>query len=360
MPSAYRSSVPLTYADIAGRPDSDEWFKCSDDEIAQLLAEGTWELVPCPPGRKPIKSKWVYRIKRDSAGNVIKYKGRLCACGYSQIHGLDYHDVYSPVIRAEAVKLLLAIAASQDMEVHQMDVVGAFLNGDQEETIYMQQPPGYINPDFPDWVCQLHRNLYGLKQAPRVWHKVIKAFLIDQGFTACPVDPCLFMKNTAGKPIIIGLYVDDLLICSNSPGDLASLKKSLHDQFKMTDEGEVTNFLQIEITRNRSARTISLSQRQYVEDLLDKYAEYVPPPSGIPMKTGCKLPAEGPATNSDEQKFMVSIPYRQVVGQLVYLSRTTRLDIAQAVQWGPRRCHAHQKTKKGRCTQARGLKRQYN
>jgi hypothetical protein len=96
--------------------------------------------VPCPPDRKTIKSKWVYRIKKDSAGYVIKYKGRLCACGYSQIHDLEYHDVYSPVIRAEAVKLLFAIAASQDMEVHQMDVVSAFLNGDQEEIIYMQQP----------------------------------------------------------------------------------------------------------------------------------------------------------------------------------------------------------------------------
>jgi hypothetical protein len=331
LPSAYRSTIPLTYADIADRPDSDEWYKCSDDEIAQLLTEETWELVPCPPDRKPIKSKWVYRIKRDSLGNVIKYKGRLCACGYSQVHGVDYHEVYSPVIRAESIKLLLAIAAYLDMDVHQMDVVGAFLNGEQDVDIYMQQPAGYVDQDHPDWVCHLHRNLYGLKQAPRVWHKVIKAFLLSQDFKPCPVDPCLFMKVTAGKHTIIGLYVDDLLICSNSGSDLASMKQSLHSKFKMTDEGELTHFLQLEVTRNRSARTLSLSQRHYVEELLDKYKEYVPPAAGIPMKIGLKLPIDGPAPGTAEHQAMSSIPYRQIVGQLVYLSRTTRLDISQAV-----------------------------
>ena len=331
LPSAYRSTIPLTYADIADRPDSDDWYKCSDDEIAQLLTEETWELVPCPPDRKPIKSKWVYRIKRDSLGNVIKYKGRLCACGYSQVHGVDYHEVYSPVIRAESIKLLLAIAAYLDMDVHQMDVVGAFLNGEQDVDIYMQQPAGYVDKDHPDWVCHLHRNLYGLKQAPRVWHQVIKAFLLSQDFKPCPVDPCLFMKVVAGKHTIIGLYVDDLLICSNSGSDLASMKQSLHSKFKMTDEGELTHFLQLEVTRNRTARTLSLSQRHYVEELLDKYEEYVPPAAGIPMKIGLKLSTDGPAPGSAEHQAMALIPYRQIVGQLVYLSRTTRLDISQAV-----------------------------
>jgi hypothetical protein len=139
------------------------------------------------------------------------------------------------------------------------------------------------------------------------------------------------MKNTSGKPMFNGLYVDDLLICSNLPSDVATMKKSFHDQFKMTDEGEVTHFLQIEVSRNRSTRTISLSQRQYVVNLLDKYAEHVPFAAGIPMKVGLKLPAEGPATGSSEHQAMASIPYRQVVGQLVYLSRTTWLDISQAV-----------------------------
>jgi hypothetical protein len=166
LPSAYRSTVPLTFADIADRPDSDQWYKCSDDEIAQLHSEETWELVPCPPDRKPIKSKWVYRIKRDSLGNVVKYKGRLCACGYSQIHGVDFHDIYSPVVRYKTIRLLLTVAANRNMEIHQMDVTGAFLNGHLQEEIYMQQPAGYIDPNHPDSVCKLHKNLYGLKQAP--------------------------------------------------------------------------------------------------------------------------------------------------------------------------------------------------
>jgi hypothetical protein len=129
------------------------------------------------------------------------------------------------------------------------------------------------------------------------------------------------MKVSSGKHTIIGLYVDDLLICSNSASDLASMKQSLHSKFKMTDEGELTHFLQLEVARNKSARTLSLSQRHYVEELLHKYKEYVPPAAGIPI----------PAPGSAEHQAMALIPYRQIVGQLVYLSRTTRLDISQAV-----------------------------
>jgi hypothetical protein len=164
-----------------------------------------------------------------------------------------------------------------------------------------------------------------------VWHNVIKTSLLNQGFTPCPSDPCLYLKKSASNLVIIALFVDDLLICSDSVQDRTSAKATLLSEFKMTDEGDVQHFLQLEISRNRTARTVTVSQRQYVEELLEKYAEFITFSAGIPMKTGYHLPSEGPAPGSAEQKVMEIIPYRQVVGQLVYLSRTTRLDIAQAV-----------------------------
>jgi hypothetical protein len=121
--------VPSSHYDIAGRDDADKWYLAEEEEVAQLIAMGTWELVPLPKDRKTIKSKWVYRIKTDADGRITRYKSRLCACGYSQKAGIDYKDIYAPVFRMESSRLVLTIIASRKMKFHQMDVVGAFING---------------------------------------------------------------------------------------------------------------------------------------------------------------------------------------------------------------------------------------
>ena len=149
---AYSATVPNSYSDIASCDNPDEWFQAADEEISQLIKYGTWQLVPAPEGVNVMKNTWVFRIK-EKDGVIVRYKARLCACGYSQIAGVDYKELFSPTIHASSFRLHLALIAHRKMVTKQMDVTGAFLNGDPEEVVHMQQPDGYVDPDHPDWVC---------------------------------------------------------------------------------------------------------------------------------------------------------------------------------------------------------------
>jgi hypothetical protein len=324
-------SVPLCYEDIEELANRDDWYRASDQEIASLIEHGTWDLVPLPPDRKAINCKWVFRIKRDADGNIVKYKARLCACGYNQIAGLDYKEIYSPVVRAESLRIMLSIVAARDMELHQMDVVTAFLNGDLTETIFMKQPPGYCNADAPNHVCQLHKNLYGLKQAPRVWHKTIDPFLQSLGFAPIPADPCLYVKWNGSSLSMIALYVDDLAIAADHTSDLHSTKSALKARFKMTDEGPLEFILGIKVRRDRSQKTIHLSNSHYITALLSDFNMLTCNALSTPMDCLTISSADCPAPNSAEWSQMQNVPYCQCVGRLTYLSRTCRPDLAYSV-----------------------------
>lgn len=333
------SAVPLTYEDIELQADSDAWYKAADSEIAMLMEKGTWELVPLPPGRKAIKNKWVFRIKRNPDGTVIKYKARLCACGYSQIQGLDFQEIYAPVCRSESLRLFLAIAAGRDMEIHQMDVTGAFLNGSLKEEIYMRQPPGFVDPTHPGHVCQLHRNLYGLKQAPRVWHQTLVPELNSLGFLAIDADPCIFQRRTKRGLSLISLYVDDLAIAADSKVELNEIKKALSSKFKMTDEEEISFILGIQVRRDRGKRAIYLSNAQYVQKILEDFNMTAATPVHTPMECKTISSADSPEPGSAEWLRMQNVPYRESVGQLTYLMRTARPDLAFAVSLVNRYLH---------------------
>jgi hypothetical protein len=324
-------SVPLRYEDIENLANHDDWYRASDQEIASLIEHGTWELVPLPPDRRAINCKWVFRIKRDADGNIVKYKARLCACGYSQIAGLDYKEIYSPVVRAESLRMMLSIVAARDMELHQMDVVTAFLNGDLTETIFMKQPPGYRNPDAPNHVCQLHKNLYGLKQAPRVWHKTIDPFLQSLGFAPIPADPCLYVKWNGSALSMIALYVDDLAIAADQTSDLQTTKSALKARFKMTDEGPLEFILGIKVRRNRPLKTVHLSNGHYITALLSDFNMLTCNALSTPMDCLTISSADCPTPSSPEWSRMQNVPYRQCVGRLTYLSRTCRPDLAYSV-----------------------------
>ena len=153
----------------------------------------TWELVDLPPGSKPLGSKWTFKWKMKADGTIDKYKARL---GYKQKEGLDYFDTYSPVTRITSIRMILAIAALRNLEVHQMDVKTAFLNGDLEEEIYMEQPEGCIVPGQEKKVCRLVKSLYGLKQAPKQWHEKFDNVMMASGFKINECDKCVYVKYT--------------------------------------------------------------------------------------------------------------------------------------------------------------------
>jgi transposase InsO family protein len=323
--------VPNSYEDIENMADSSKWILATDEEINSLVENNTWELVPLPPNRRALKNKWVFRIKRDADGNITRYKARLCICGYSQQHGIDYDEIYSPVVRNESVRILLSLIASRKMHAHQMDVVCAFLNGRLKEEIYMQQPPGYEDPNNPNCVCRLLTNLYGLKQAPRVWHSTIDPYLQSLGYKALDADPCIYFKYDNNHLSLIALYVDDLVISADREQDLLLTKAKLCEKFKMTDEGKLEYLLGMKIERNQEKQEILISSESKINDLLKDFNMHNCIPISTPMEANTLSKQDSPQTGSEEWLKMQNVPYRQCVGRLLHLMRTTRPDIAYSV-----------------------------
>ncbi|GJU49027.1 retrovirus-related pol polyprotein from transposon TNT 1-94 [Tanacetum coccineum] len=178
------------------------WIEAMQEEIHEFERLDVWILVPCPDNILIIPLKWIFKIKLDEYGDVLKNKARLVAKGYRQEAGIDFEESFAPVARLEAIRLFIAHAASQNMVIYQMDVKTAFLNGELNEVVYVSQPEGFVNPDHPSHVYRLKKALYGLKQAPRAWYDKLSMFLINSGFTKGVVDPTLFTRK-AGKHFLL-------------------------------------------------------------------------------------------------------------------------------------------------------------
>lgn len=259
---------PATLDEALASEQAELWQQAANDEMASLQANNTWELEPVPPGVKPIPVKWVFKVKRDAAGNVERYKARLVAKGFRQREGIDYEEVFAPVSKYVTVRTLLALAASQDLEIHQLDIKTAFLYGELEEDVWIEQPPGYESGG-PGMAYHLLKSLYGLKQAPRVWHGKLSAELESIGFQPSAADPALFIKADT-PPVYLLTYVDDLLCVTGSTQALADTKAKLLTTFEGRDLGAATFFLGMDIHRDRKARTISLGQSRLTNDLLEQ------------------------------------------------------------------------------------------
>jgi hypothetical protein len=227
-------------------------------------------------------------IFNNADGSVDRYKARLCAKGYSQQQGIDYTETFAPVAKFSSIRSLLALAAHYDLEVHQMDVKTAFLNGDLEEDIYMVQPEGFIVKGKETWVCKLNKSLYGLKQASRAWYQKMDQALQNLEFIRLYADPCIYVLRTSELVIFLSLYVDDLLLVSNSLKNLSHLKQQLSKKFEMKDLGEAHFVLGIQIERNRKARTLSICQQQYIKNVVERFNMSESKPVSTPLDLGSK------------------------------------------------------------------------
>eukprot|EP00794_Sanderia_malayensis_P019750 gene19750-biopygen16400 len=171
-----------------------QWKGATDFECDSLIDKNTWELVSLPEDKNLVGSRWVFKVKKKADGSIDRFKARLVAQGYSQSQGVDYEEVFSPVVRYDSIRSFLAVANVCNWEVHQMDVKTAFLQGDFDEEIYMKQPDGYISEKKPDYVCKLRKSIYGLKQAARCWNFAIDHFLKSNGYNSCDADSCMYIK----------------------------------------------------------------------------------------------------------------------------------------------------------------------
>ena len=313
---------PTSLADAKRRPDRADWEKAIQEELTVLKEAGTWTLVEPPPGANIVGSKWVFRVKKDAVGNIVRKKARLVAQGFSQVPGIDYFDTYAPVARLSSIRTILALAARNDMELHQIDIKGAYLNGEltDDEAIYMRQPPGYASKDHPNHVCRLLKTLYGLKQAGRRWYQKLVQILVDElKFTRCEVDQAVFFKREDdGKLSVVAVHVDDCTIAASSLALVEDLKRRMSEHVEITDMGELHWLLGIEVKRDREERTISLSQRSYIDSIARQFGFDDLKPISTPMDPNVKLSTSQNPSTATEFAVMHHIPYREAVGALMY------------------------------------------
>ena len=264
------SDEPRSLKEALESPDAELWEKAMAEEIDSLHKNGTWVLEEPPPGVKTIPCMWLFKIKRDAHGNVERYKARLVALGNRQVAGVDFEEVYAPTSKQTSLRALLAVVAEENLELHQLDVKTAFLNGELEETVYMKQPPGY-EEGGPRVACRLQKAIYGLRQAPRAWHTKLKKELEAMGFVASAADPALWVKSGKAGVVYLLVYVDDMLIATKSKEEMQRTKELVMRVFDARDLGEARMFIGFEISRDRSKKTLHITQKRLTTELLERY-----------------------------------------------------------------------------------------
>ena len=237
----------------------------------QSMSENdVWELVDLSKGYKHIGCKWVFKTKRDNKGNVERNKARLVSKGCTQQEGIDFRKTFSPFSTRDSFRLIMALVAHFDLELHQMDVKIAFLNGDLSEEVYMLQLEGFKEIGKENMVCRLKGSIYGLKQAYLRWYLKFDKIVTSFSFIVNKFDQCVYKKVNGSKFIFMVLYVDDIMLGSSDVNILNDTKRLLSANFDMKDLGEASFVLGIDIYRDGSRNLLGLSQRAYIDRVLKR------------------------------------------------------------------------------------------
>ncbi|SNX81731.1 related to retrotransposon protein [Melanopsichium pennsylvanicum] len=310
-----------TVKEAMAREDAQKWREAIMKEVEGLEKKGTWEIVDRPLNVRLVDSKLVLKIKTDANMKPTKYKARLVARGFTQQQGIDYDEIFAPVAPMEAIRAVLAIAAFNDWEIDCIDVVQAYLNSELHHEVYLKPPQITQVPEGK--VYKLKKGLYGLKQSGREWNKILDQHSKDIGFKGLPCAPCIYLKGQGDKMVIITTYVDDMLIISPDKREVNKVKDDIRRKWEIEDNGPVTEFLGIKITRDRYKKILDLDLAAYIKKMISKWL-----PNGEkswrPMI--CPLDAE----ETEEIIGEKSKNYQELVGQLLWVSNTVRPDISFA------------------------------
>uniref|UniRef100_A0A2N9GWX8 Integrase catalytic domain-containing protein n=1 Tax=Fagus sylvatica TaxID=28930 RepID=A0A2N9GWX8_FAGSY len=315
----YSTTEPNSYTIASKHP---QWCTAMDEEFQALHKQGTWSLVSLPPHKNVVGCKWVYKLKYNSDGTIARYKARLVAKGFHQQYGVDFDETFSPVIKPPTVRLVLSLAVSLNWPLRQLDVKNAFLHGALKEEVYMTQPQGYIDSQHPSHVCKLLKSIYGLKQAPRAWFESFTSQLLHLGFSASTADSSLFIYKNDNIIAYLLLYVDDIVLTSNTPTFLDHLIAQLSKIFDLKDLGQLHYFLGLQVTRTSAG--LHLNQAKYASDLLKKHNMMDSKPAKTPSCPNTRLSLHEGDPLPDPHA------YRSLVGALHYLT-FTRPDISFSV-----------------------------
>ncbi|UYV74740.1 hypothetical protein LAZ67_12000761 [Cordylochernes scorpioides] len=277
---------PSTIEEALCGPEATNWSEAIPWELQGLKEKGAWEIVPRPVNKRVIDSRWVFKRKIDSYGNLREYRARLVACGFHQIPNVDFGKKYSPVVKHKSIRFLLALAVEREWNIFQMD-----------------------------------KSIYGLKQSGHEWNEKLDQILSSIGLERSRMDPCVYFS----KDIILGVYVDDLLVTTSSVESYVKFKSSIQGEVDIKDLGEVSDLLSVRIKRNKDSN-LELDQTHYIEEILKEYGMEHAKEASTPLDPG--MFTEGPGG-----KEACRAPYQQAIGNLLWLAGMTRPDIAYAVSY---------------------------
>ena len=314
---------PHTFKQAMQGSQSDRWRDAALLEYNTLVGNGTWEIVDLPEGQKAIGSGWVF-------SSIERFKARLVAKGYSQRPGLDYNESFAPTFRPATLRIIMALAATEDLELRSVDITSAFTNGDLDEEIYMKQPEGF-HIGSSHQVCRLRKSLYGLKQSARQWNKKLHSVLTELGFSRIESDRSVYIYSNGEVRIIVPIYIDDITLASKSPAAIDKYVQLLSQHFKCRDLGPTRFLLGVAVERDRPTHTIKLHQHQFILDLLEKYGMSDCKPVQTPLPPKLVLSHSMSPSSQEEKDLMSEVPYLSAVGSLQYLAIMTRPDIAHSV-----------------------------
>ncbi|GJT94852.1 putative ribonuclease H-like domain-containing protein [Tanacetum coccineum] len=236
----------------------------------------------------------------------------MVAQGYTQKEGIDYDEVFAPVVRIEVIRLFLSYASYKDFVVYQMDVKSAFLYGKIDEEVFICQPPGFEDPEFPNRVYKVKKAFYGLHQAPRSWYETLSTYLLDNGFLRGQIDKNLFIKKIKCDILLVQVYVDDIIFWSTRKEMCTEFEKMMHKKFQMSSIGELTFFLGLQVTQKDDG--IFISQDKYVDEILKKFGFSTVKTASTPMETSKPLLKDAEVEDVDVHL------YRSMIGSLMYLT----------------------------------------
>jgi hypothetical protein len=326
---------PKSINECRQRNDWPKWKGAIEAELNSLEKRKVFgPVVPIPEGIKPVGYKWVFTRKRNEKGEIVRYKARLVAQGFSQRPGIDYEQTYSPVVDATTFRYLISLAVHERLDLRLMDVVTAYLYGSLDSDIYMKIPEGFKMPEAcssrEHYSIKLNKSLYGLKQSGRMWYNRLSEFLLKHGYRNDTICPCIFMKRSENEFVIIAVYVDDLNIIG-TPEELQKAVNCLKDEFEMKDLGKTKFCLGLQIEHLKNG--IFVHQENYVARVLKRFYMDKSHPLSTPMVVRSLDVNKDPfrPRENEEELLGPEVPYLSAIGALMYLAGHTRPDISFAV-----------------------------
>lgn len=319
-------TIPMTYNEAVNDPaHGQEWKNAIYAEIDALTANNTWKEEKAPKGANLVSTKWVFTTKTHPDGTLERFKARLVARGFSQIHGEDYDQTFAPTVRTDTLRIFLAMVAANDLECRQYDVKNAFTESSLQERIFLSAPQGvHVTPGYS---LRVLRSLYGLKQAARDWNLLCKSELKRLGFIQSLADPCLFTH--AAKGITLLVYVDDIAAAAKDSASLTWFYNNFRKRFNTKDLGEISKILGMRVTRNRPQRELFIDQEQYLTKVLHRLGLPMESSStGKPRPTPVSGKYEKFETAKDNEERGDRTKYQQDIGSIMYAMVYSRPDIA--------------------------------